>query len=140
RLFGADPNVLGRKVRLDTDVYTIIGVMPPGFRHPAQTLRNEVDIWGTAGFAANPFGPPVRAQRMLPGAIARLKPGMSVQQAQSNLASFVAKLRGQFPNDYPADAGWTVKILPAREKLVGNVRTTLWALMGAVGLALLIGC
>lgn len=140
RLFGADPNVLGRKVRLDTDVYTIIGVMPPGFRHPARTLRNDVEMWGTAGFAANPFGPPVRAQRMLPGAIARLKPGMSVQQAQSKLDSFVANLRGQFPNDYPAEAGWTVRLMPAREKLVGNVRATLWTLMGAVGLALLIGC
>jgi predicted permease len=140
RLFGADPNVLGRKVRADSDIYTIIGVMPPGFRHPARTLRNEVEMWGTAGFAANPFGPPVRAQRMLPGAIARLKPGLSVQQAQMKLDSFVANLRGQFPNEYPVDAGWTVRLLPAREKLVGNVRATLLALMGAVGLALLIGC
>src|SRR5262245_18852191 len=140
RLFGADPNVLGRKVRLDTDIYTIIGVMPPGFRHPARNWRNDVDMWGTAGSAANRFGSPVRAQRMLPGAIARLKPGMSVQQAQSKLDSFVANLRGQFPNDYPAEAGWTVRLIPAREKLVGNVRATLWALMGAVGLALLIGC
>src|SRR5215470_5274756 len=140
RLFGADPNVLGRKVRADSDIYTIIGVMPPGFRHPARTLRNEVDMWGTAGFAANPFGPPVRAQRMLPGAIARLKPGLSVQQAQLKLDSFVANLRGQFPNDYPADAGWAARLLPAQEKLVGNVRATLLALMGAVGLALLIGC
>jgi putative ABC transport system permease protein len=140
RLFGADPNVLGRKVRADSDIYTIIGVMPPGFRHPAQTLRNEVEMWGTAGFAANPFGPPVRAQRMLPGAIARLKPGLSVQQAQLKLDSFVANLRGQFPNEYPSDSGWTVRLLHAREKLVGNVRTTLLALMGAVGVALLIGC
>ena len=140
RLFGADPNILGRKVRADSDLYTIIGVMPPGFRHPARTLRNDVDMWGTAGFAANPFGPPVRAQRMLPGAIARLKPGLSVQQAQGKLDSFVANLRGQFPNEYPADAGWTARLLPARENLVGNVRATLLALMGAVGLALLIGC
>jgi putative ABC transport system permease protein len=140
RLFGADPNILGRKARLDTDIYTIIGVMPPGFRHPARTLRNEVEMWATAGYAADPFGPPVRANRMLPGAIARLKPGMSVQQAQFKLDSFVANLRGQFPNDYPADAGWSVRLIPVREKLVGNVRTTLWALMGAVGLALLIGC
>jgi hypothetical protein len=58
RLFGADPNVLGRKVRADSDIYTIIGVMPPGFRHPARTLRNDVEMWGTAGFAAAPFGAP----------------------------------------------------------------------------------
>src|SRR5262245_10231450 len=140
RLFGADPNVLGRKVRADSDLYTIIGVMPPGFRHPGQTLRNGVDMWGTAGFSANPFGPPNRAQRMLPGAIARLKPGLNVRQAQAKLDTFVANLRGQFPNDYPAQAGWMVRLLPAQEKLVGNVRTTLLVLLAAVGLVLLIGC
>src|SRR6185295_1840942 len=115
RLFGADPNVLGRKVRADGDLYTIIGVMPLGFRHPGQTLRNEVDMWGTAGFAANPFGPPVRAQRMLPGAIARLKPGLSVPQAQAKLDAFVANLRNEFPKEYPADLGWAVRLLPAHQ-------------------------
>src|SRR6476619_5916464 len=74
RLYGSDRNVLGRKVYVDTDLYRIIGVMPPEFRHPGKTLRNEVDMWATAGFAANPFGLPVRAARILPGAIARLKP------------------------------------------------------------------
>src|SRR5918911_947108 len=83
RLFGADPNVLGRRVYLDTDAYTIVGVMPPGFRHPGQTLRNDVEIWATAGFTANPFNNPKRGQRILPGAIARLKPGVSVVQAQA---------------------------------------------------------
>jgi hypothetical protein len=114
--------------------------MPPGFRHPGQTLRNEVDIWGTAGFAANPFGPPIRAQRILPGAIGRLKPGLNVQQAQAKLDAFIANLRGEFPKEYPADAGWTVRLLPARKTLVGNVQTTLLVLLGAVGLVLLIGC
>src|SRR6185295_266580 len=104
RIFGSDPGILGRKVRADTDVYTIVGVMPPGFRHPGQTLRNEVEIWATAGFAANPFGPPVRGQRILPGAIGRLKPGLSVDQAQSQLDTFVAHLRDDFPKEYPADS------------------------------------
>lgn len=140
RLFGSDPQVLGRKVYADSDVYTIVGVMPPGFQHPGQTLRNEVEMWATAGFAANPFGPPVRNQRMLPGAIGRIKPDLTVQQAQAKLDSFVANLRNEFPNDYPADAGWAVRLLPARETLVGNVQTTLLVLLGAVGLVLLIGC
>jgi len=140
RLFGADKNVLGRKVYADSDLYTIIGVMPPGFRHPGQTLRNEVDIWGTAGFAANPFGPPIRAQRILPGAIARLKPGLTVPQAQAKLDAFIANLRSEFPKEYPAESGWSVRLLPARETLVGNVQTTLLVLLGAVGLVLLIGC
>jgi putative ABC transport system permease protein len=141
RLFAADPNVLGRKVYADTDLYTVIGVMPPGFRHPGKTLRNEVDMWGTAGFTGDPFpSPPVRGQRMLPGAIARLKDGMTLEQAQAKLDAFVAQLKNQFPKDYPADAGWTVRLLPAHEALVGKVQTTLLVLLGAVGLVLLIGC
>jgi predicted permease len=140
RLFGSDPNVLGRKIRADNDMYTIVGVMPPGFRHPGQTLRNEVEMWGTAGFTANPFGPPVRARRMLPGAIARLKPGLNIQQAQAQIDAFVERLRGQFPNDYPREAGWQVRLLATQEKLVGSVRTTLMFLLAAVGCVLLIGC
>jgi len=140
RLFGADPKVIGRKVRADNDLYTIIGVMPPDFRHPGRTLRNAVEMWGAAGFTGNPFGPPMRARRILPGAIARLKPGLNAQQAQAQLDAFVANLRNQFPNEYPADAGWAVRLLPAQEELVGSVRKTLLVLMGAVGLVLLIGC
>ncbi|MEK6300036.1 MAG: ABC transporter permease [Acidobacteriota bacterium] len=140
RVFGADPNILGRKIRADSDLYTIVGVMPPGFRHPGRTLRDDVELWGTAGFAANPFGPPRRAVRMLPGAIGRLKPGLTVQQAQLQLDAFVAQLTGEFPNEYPSEAGWTVRLLPAREKLVGDVRTTLLILLGAVGVVLLIAC
>ena len=140
RLFGADPNVLGRKIRADNDLYTIVGVMPPGFRHPGRTLRDDVEMWGTAGFTANPFGTPRRNVRMLPGAIARLKPGLTVQQAQLQIDGFVAQLAGEFPNDYPADAGWTIRLTPAQEKLVGEVRATLLILLGAVGLVLLIAC
>jgi putative ABC transport system permease protein len=140
RLFGADPNVLGRKIRADNDMYTIVGVMPPSFRHPGRTLRDDVELWGTAGFSANPFGPPRRSVRMLPGAIGRLKPGLTVQQAQLQLDVFVAQLANEFPDEYPADAGWTVRLAPAHEKLVGEVRPTLLILLGAVGVVLLIAC
>jgi putative ABC transport system permease protein len=140
RLYGSDPNVLGRKVYMDTDLYTIVGVMPPGFRHPGKTLRNDVEMWCTAGFSANPFGAPVRNQRILPGAIGRIKPELTVQQAQAKVDALVANLRNEFPKDYPPEAGWVVKLLPARELLVGNVQTTLLLLLAAVALVLLIGC
>jgi predicted permease len=140
RLYGSDPNVLGRKVYADTDLYTIIGVMPPGFRHPGKTLRNEVDMWATAGFSANPFGPPVRATRMLPGAIARLKDGTDISQAQAKVDGLVAQLQTEFPKEYPAQAGWTIRVLSAHQQLVGNVQTILYVVLGAVGLVLLIGC
>jgi putative ABC transport system permease protein len=140
RLFGSDPNILGRKVYMDSDLYTVVGVMPPGFRHPAKTLRNDVEMWATAGFTGDPFGPPVRAQRILPGAIGRIKPELTVPQAQAKLNAFVANLRSEFPKDYPAENGWTVQLLPAHELLVGKVQTTLLMLLAAVGLVLLIGC
>ena len=140
RLFGGDPNILGRKVYADTDLYTIIGVMPPDFRHPGKTLRNEVDMWATAGFSANPFGPPVRAQRILPGAIGRLKDGVNLNQAQAKLDAMVANLKNEFPKEYPAAAGWAVRVFSAHELLVGNVQTILFVVLGAVGLVLLIGC
>src|SRR5215510_13283090 len=140
RLYGSDPNILGRKVYADTDLYTIVGVMPPEFRHPGKTLRNDVDMWATAGYAANPFGTPVRGQRILPGAIGRIKSDLDVNQAQARLDHFVSQLHTQFPKEYPAEIGWTVRLRPAQEVLVGNVKTTLLILLGAVGLVLLIGC
>jgi putative ABC transport system permease protein len=140
RLYGNDPNILGRKVYVDTDLYTIIGVMPPGFRHPGKTLRNDVDMWATAGFSANPFGPPVRAQRIIPGAIGRLKDGINISQAQSKVDSLVASLHNEFPKDYPPQLGWTVRVLSAHQQLVGNVKTILYVVLAAVGLVLLIGC
>ncbi|HEV7890020.1 MAG TPA: ABC transporter permease [Pyrinomonadaceae bacterium] len=140
RMFGADTNVLGRRIYADTDAYTIIGVMPPGFRHPAQTLRNEVDMWANAGFTGTPFNNPPRGVRMLPGAIARVRAGVSVRQAQSQVDSLVVRLREQFPGDYTPEGGWSVRLLPVHENLVGSARTTLLVLLGAVGLVLLIGC
>jgi putative ABC transport system permease protein len=140
RLFGADPRVLGRKVYLDSDPYTIVGVMPPDFRHPGRTLHNEVDVWATAGFEADPFGAPVRGRRLLPGAIARVRPGLNVGQAQARVDALVARLREQFPSEYPAELGWNVRLLPAQENLVGGTRTTLLVLLAAVGLVLLLGC
>src|SRR6185369_4117038 len=110
RNYGADPNVIGRTLRVDNDPYTIIGVMPPGFRHPGPTTSGDVDLWGAAGYSANPFSsPPVRAQRMLPGAIARLKPGVSVDDAQRKLVNLAATLTNTYP-DYPKEQGWTLRL------------------------------
>src|SRR6202142_1917895 len=75
RGFGRDPGILGRRVQLDNDPYTIVGVLPPGFRHPGSTRATDVEIWITAGFKADPFPKPDRSLRFLPGAIGLLKPG-----------------------------------------------------------------
>src|ERR1041384_2452029 len=114
--------------------------MPPEFRHPGKTLRNEFDMWATAGFTANPFGTPVRAQRMLPGAIGRLKDGVDLNQAQAKLDGLVANLQTEYPKEYPPEAGWSVRAFSAHQQLIGNVQTILYVVLAAVGLVLLIGC
>jgi predicted permease len=141
KMFGGDPHVLGQAIRLDTDLYTIIGVMPPDFRHPGRTLRQDVEIWVAAGYAADPFPkPPVRTQRFIPGAIARLQPGMTMAQAQARLDAFTAQLRQQYPVDYPPAAGWRLRLVPLQQEVVGNVGLMLFLLLAAVGAVLLIAC
>src|SRR5213075_747824 len=76
RGFGRDPGVLGRKMQLDNDPYTIVGVLPPGFRHPGRTASTDVEIWLTCGFRAVPYPKPDRGLRPVPGAIGLLKPGV----------------------------------------------------------------
>jgi len=77
---------------------------------------------------------------MLPGGIGRLKPGLDVAQAQAKLDALVANLKNEFPKEYPAELGWSIRLVPAREELVGKVQTTLFVLLGAVGVVLLIAC
>jgi predicted permease len=136
--FGRDPGILGRRVQLDNDPYTIVGVLPPGFRHPGSTVATDVEIWVTTGFKANPWPKPDRSLRLLPGAIGLLKPGIGREQAQSRLNAFAAQLRAEYPTDYPAGSDWSIEAEPLQESLVGNVRPMLLVLMGAVVLIILL--
>ena len=131
RSYGADPGVLGRSLRLDNDLYTIVGVLSPGFRHPGPTIP-AVEVWITCGFSGDPFPAPARGLRILPGAIGRLKPGLTVAPAQARLDAMAANLRRDFANDYPPQAKWTVEIVPLQQSLVGKVRPMLVVLMAAV--------
>jgi predicted permease len=139
--FASDPNIIGRKMHLDSDMYTIVGVMPPGFRHPGRTLNTDVEVWLATGFNGLPFPvPAVRSQRMIPGAIARLKPGLTVAQAQARLDAYISQLSREYPAEYPAATTWAVRLVPVKEDLVGPQRTELFILFDAVGFVLLIAC
>ncbi len=138
RSYGADPNILGRNLRLDNDLYTIVGVLPPDFRHPGKTVAKDVEVWGTAGYSADPFPAPARNLRLLPGAIARLKPGITLRQAQTRLDIMSGQLRQEFPADYPPLAKWSIAIEPLQQSLVGDVRPMMLVLMGTVILIILI--
>jgi putative ABC transport system permease protein len=142
RRFGAAPDAVGRKLRIDADWYTVIGVAPRDFRHPGRSLRTDIEMWAPTGYSAAPFPePPPRTAYMLRGgAIGRLKPGLTIEQAQHRLDAFAAQLREQYPVDYPVRARWTPKVIPLQQDLVGSTRATLLTILGAVGIVLLIAC
>jgi putative ABC transport system permease protein len=142
REFGADPHIIGKDLRLDNDVYHVVGVMPRGFRDQGSTSEEQnVELWLGAGFAGLPFDPPQRGLRLQSRAVlARLKPGLSIAAAQGHLDALVESLKKQYPAEYPAQTAWTVRLIPLSETVVGSVRQSLILLFGAVGLVLLISC
>ena len=142
RAFGSDPHILDKSVRLDTDLYRIVGVMPAGFDAPGRTREERnIEVWVATSFYGAPMPDhPPRNRRNLPTAIARLKPGLTIAAAQRRLDGLVASLRKEYPADYPLQSAWTVRLVPLKERVVRNVRQPLILLLGAVGLVLLIGC
>jgi predicted permease len=141
RAFGSDPHILGRGLRLDNDLYHIIGVMPAGFHDPGRTReRRNTELWAAAGLSGAPAPPPQRSLRLTVEGIARLKPGLTVAAAQSQLDALVASLQKQFPGDYPIQSAWRVRLVPLKDSVVGDVRQSLILLLGAVSLMMLIGC
>jgi putative ABC transport system permease protein len=138
RGFGRDPGVLGRKIQLDNDPYTIVGVLPPGFRHPGLAVATDIEVWTAVGFRADPFPKPDRGLRVFPGAIGLLKPGIGPELAQSRLEALAAQLRAEYSTNYPAGSDWSIEVEPLQESLVGNVRPMLLVLMGAVVLIILL--
>ncbi|HTG98611.1 MAG TPA: ABC transporter permease, partial [Vicinamibacterales bacterium] len=141
RAFGAAPDIVGRKVVMDTDPYTVVGVMPRNFRHPGETVRGDVDVWSACGFAAAPFSsPPQRQQNFIPGVMGRLKPGISLEQGQDRLDALSAELRAAYPTNYPANTQWALRLDGVQSELTNRIRPTLSVLMGAVVLLLVLAC
>lgn len=135
--FGGDRNVLGRTVELDRRQFTVVGVMPAGFQFPIQTDPIEFYVTFAEDAATADGAQPQTAQRGSHSlsAVARLKPGVTIQQAQSDLAAIAANLEKQFPD---TNTNFGVAFKPLREDLIGDVRTALYVLFGAVICVLLI--
>ncbi len=141
RRFGQDPNIIGRAIRIDGDLFTIIGVLPPGFHHPGRILQGETELWAPTGYRAAPFPTTLpRTAFILSSVIARLRPGVSIEQARARLDQLAVGFRRTYPGDYPADLGWQPRIEPLHEVLAGSARQPLWLLFGAVSFVLLIAC
>lgn len=128
--YGTDPDVLGKSLLYDGEAYTIVGIAPVGFQ-----LDGEADVFTPLGQNNEPRMQN-RAARFL-HVFARLGRGVTLAQAQSELAVVSQGLAKQYPD---ADGGTTHVPYPLLSELVQNVRPTLWLLLGAVSVVLLIGC
>jgi predicted permease len=137
--FGADPAIVGRGVRLSGDLYTVVGVMPPSFRFPVNKARNSV--WTTLAVDDDPSDPQPntsnRGSHFL-SVFGRLKPGAMVTQADQDLRTIAANLAKQYPNTNTRHDSARVKTEIAA--LIGDTRTALLIVLGAVALVLLIAC
>jgi predicted permease len=127
--YGADPSAVGRTINLDGEPYTIIGVMGPAMNKPG-----FAQMWIPKAFT--PAEAAVRNNHNFL-AVGRLKPGVTVEQAQAEMNTISQHLEQAYPED---DKGWGAVIHPLREETVGNVRPALLMMLGAVAFVLLIAC
>ena len=130
--FGHDSSVLGHVINLSGTPYTVVGVTPKGL--PFFDNIPPVDIWVPLSFAPGD-DMNTRSNHFLP-VVARLKPGVSLQQAQADMTNISRRLVEQ----YPENAGLGCKVVSMRDQVVGNFRLALLVLGGAVGFVLLIAC
>ncbi len=135
--FGADPNIVGRKIILDDEPFTVTGVMPAGARHPGNDYHavadgETVDVWTPFTYASDDQN---RGSHYME-AIARLKAGFSVAQARQDMEVQLAQLA----SEHESAKGWHPFVVPLYQELVGPTRRLLLVLLGAVGLVLLIAC
>ena len=133
RAFGADPQVIGRQIKMAYRIYTVVGVLPRDWKFPVD--GQQVDYL-TPLQTLVPDEVPRRGSHFL-SVIGRLKPGVDVRQAQTDLGAIAAHLAQQYPD---SNAGHLVNLVSLYEEIVGSSRPALAVLLGAVALVLLIAC
>ncbi|HEX8087320.1 MAG TPA: ABC transporter permease, partial [Blastocatellia bacterium] len=129
RRFGSDAALVGQTVTLSGKAYAVIGITPDLFKD----LSGQVDVW--LPITRDTDGEP-RDSRSL-RVVGRLKSGVSLKQADAEMAAIAARLEESYPK---TNAGWGANVIPLHESIVGDVRAPLWILLGAVCFVLLIAC
>ncbi|HXG64194.1 MAG TPA: ABC transporter permease [Blastocatellia bacterium] len=129
RRFAADPNIVGQTVLMNDRNYTVVGVMPADFIYPNRRTEIWVPLTPDQDDRNNRGGHSL-------GVIARLKPGITLDQARAEMDGIAANLEQQ----YQVNTGHGVNIFPLYEEVVGDIRPMLWVAFGAVGFVLLIAC
>jgi len=145
RRFNSDPTIVGNKISLNGRPHTVVGIMPEQFDFPLPLFNvqgarfaSRADIWKPIAFTKDELA--ARYSRSY-SVIARLRPGISVAQAQAELDTVTANFRQTNPKNYPPETtAFGAKLYPLQDQVVGPMRTGLWILVGAMTLVLLIAC
>ncbi|HEX8652691.1 MAG TPA: ABC transporter permease [Pyrinomonadaceae bacterium] len=132
RRFGGDEKIVGKSVTLEDRPFTVVGVMPPDFRH-----QGPPPVWVLMGQWTDEKGWMERDVRIAGNVVARLKEGVGVEQARADMAAVKEALTRESPY---TNAGHVIRVVPLRESMVGESRTPLLLMFGAVGFVLLIAC
>jgi len=135
--YASDPTIVGRRITLNAQSYTVVGVMPPTVRHPGNDYHaiadgDTVDLWLPFPYEGDPTR---RGSHYMEG-IGRLKPGVSPQQANADLNAIIHQLAAE----HVTGRDWRVYLVPLYRELVGRTERMLFVLLAAVGLLLLIAC
>jgi putative ABC transport system permease protein len=130
RRFGSDPGVVGAPVNMNGRSYTVVGVMPPQFQFPSR----QDELWVPIAF--NPQEATNRGNNSYE-VLGRLRPGVSLEQAQAEMNAIAARLKQQYPDVVKSDASVVVSL---HEQMVGDIKPALLVLLGAVGFVLLAAC
>jgi putative ABC transport system permease protein len=130
RDFGGDPRALGKAIAMNGESYTVIGVAPPNFDE--SLAFKSIDVWTPLSFADNAG---MRSNSM--AVIGRLKPRVSISEAEGEMQVVARRLESEFPE---IDRSWSATVTPLEEYGVGKLRSTVAALLAAVGMVLLIAC
>ena len=138
RRFAADRNVVGRRIWLDRQPFTIVGVLPPGFRLPRE-LDSPDPSQAFVPLGLDRTTVPIRGSHFLTG-VARLRPNVSPGQAAADIGRVAARFATELPADYPPSMKFAATVTPLSEDVVGDARPLLLVLLGAVGFVLLVAC
>jgi predicted permease len=142
RRYGSDPQVIGKSLTINGSTYQVVGILPRSFSLPREVLPTLGGAEQAEILLPLPLEPdaPQNRDREDYNIMAKLKPGVSLQQAQAEMNTITARLRRDYPANYPPNGGLTFGIVPLSEQVVGDSRTALFVLLFAVAFVLLIAC
>lgn len=142
RRFGGDRNVVGRALRLNDQNFMIAGVLQPGFSLGKEIMPTVNGIQRADVLLSLPLSEADRSKRGGEdfNIFAKLKPGITIAAAQAEMNTIAEQMKRQYPDNYPANGGLTLSVVPLLDQVVGEIRRSLYVLLGAVGVVLLIAC